>query len=121
MRQELAQRRLELLDLVKQDPSGWPAMQGKVKEISELQARLEEEVLRFFLSLKKELKPEQNAAFLVLLEHRLTPLLGGRRSLGPGHRSMRPGMGRGMGPDCFMPGGPGAPPEKAEPTPKSSQ
>jgi Spy/CpxP family protein refolding chaperone len=108
LRQELAQRRQELVGLVKQDPAAWPALQAKVKEISGLQGRLEEEVLRFFLQFQKELKPEQNAAFLVLMESRLAPLLGGQRGR-PGGRGMKmaPSRGRGMNPDCPMPGQPG--------------
>jgi Spy/CpxP family protein refolding chaperone len=107
LRQELAQRRQELLGLVKNDPASWPGLQAKIKEISGLQGRLEEEVLRFFLQFQKELKPEQNAAFLVLMEHRLAPLLGGQRGR-PGGRGMMmgPGRGRGMNPDCPMPGQP---------------
>ena len=99
-RKELAQRRQELFDLVKQESPSWPALQGKVKEISETQGRLEEEVLRFFLEMQKQLKPEQKASLMVLLERRLTPMMGGRR----GGRGMM-GPGRGMGPDCPMPGG----------------
>jgi hypothetical protein len=118
-RGELARKRQELFILVKQEPAAWPPLQAKIREISDLQGRLEEEVLGFFLRFQQELRPEQNEAFLVLLERRLTPLLGGHR--GPAGRQPVPGKGRGMGSDCPMPGGPPRPaPEPAGSPPPST-
>jgi len=103
VRQELAQKRQELFDLIKAE-SAWSAIQAKVQEVSALQGSLEEEMARFMLEFKKNLNPEQHAAFLNLVQNRLGcgpdgacgpggPGDGRRR--GPG---MGPGMGHGMGP-----------------------
>lgn len=104
-RAELAQKRQELFTLIKE---GAPeaAIPGKIREISQLQGNLEEEVVRFLLEVQKHLKPEQKAAFLALMERRLLPAPGGRgrpcrRPGGP------PGPGRGPG---RGPGPPGCPP-----------
>ncbi|MBM4286177.1 MAG: periplasmic heavy metal sensor [Deltaproteobacteria bacterium] len=95
LRLELAQKRRELLGLIKKNSSGWPAIQGKIKEISLLQGSLEEEVTDFFLQFQKHLNPEQKEAFLALLERRLTPFMGGRRGLGRERGHLWPGRGHG--------------------------
>lgn len=98
----LAQKRQELFDLLKEEAPPWSAVQAKVQEISALQGGLEEEQVRFLLELKKNLKPEQHAAFADLMQQRLQRALG--RPGGP-----PPGRGRGMGPGPMGPG-PMAPP-----------
>ena len=108
-RQELRQKRQELFDLLKGEAPDWSAVQAKIKEISALQGRLEEEVAGFILECKKHLKPEQRAAFVDLVERRLR--LGGMGGhhghMGPMGPRGGPGMGRGMmGP----PPGPPPPP-----------
>ena len=55
VRQELAQKRQELFDLIKVDATPWSAIQAKVQEISALQGSLEEEMARFMLEFKKNL------------------------------------------------------------------
>jgi Spy/CpxP family protein refolding chaperone len=102
VRQELAQKRQELFDLIKEDHPSQSAIQAKIREISSLQGNLEEEMARFMLEFKQHLKPEQHAAFLNLVQTRL-----GCDRRGPGrpwgHRGMRggPGMGpMGRGPGC---------------------
>jgi Spy/CpxP family protein refolding chaperone len=100
IRQELAQRRQELFDLIKAESTPWSAIQGKVQEVSALQGSLEEEMARFMLEFKKNLNPEQHAAFLNLVQTRLGC---GPEGVcppgGPGNGRRRgPGMGRGMGP-----------------------
>ncbi len=108
MRQEMAQKRRELFELLKDEATPWEAVQTKVREISNLQGSLEEELVRHLLEFKKILKPEQYAAFWALMEPRLVRPLDG---MGPGGgRGMGPGGGRGMGP-----GGPGGPPAAAPP------
>ena len=100
VRQELAQKRQELFDLIKAESTPWSAIQAKVQEISALQGSLEEEMARFMLEFKKNLNPEQHAAFLNLLQTRLG--CGPERACPPGGpgdgRRRGPGMGRGMGP-----------------------
>ena len=71
VRQELTQKRQELFDLMKAESTPWSAIQAKVQEISALQGSLEEEMARFMLEFKKDLNPEQHAAFLNLVQTRL--------------------------------------------------
>ena len=100
VRQELTQRRQELFDLMKAESTPWSAIQAKVQEISTLQGSLEEEMARFMLQFKKDLNPEQHAAFLNLVQTRLgCGPEGACPPGGPGDGRRRgPGMGRGMGP-----------------------
>ena len=82
LRAELAQKRFELFEMTKEGTAAWPAMQEKVREVSALQGKLEEEVLRFSLAFQEHLKPEQRAAFVAFLERRMPtpPGVQGRRS-----------------------------------------
>ena len=100
VRQELAQKRQELFDLIKVGSTPWSAIQAKVREISALQGSLEEEMARFMLEFKKNLNPEQHAAFLNLVQTRLgCGPEGACPPGGPGNGRRRgPGMGRGTGP-----------------------
>ena len=94
VRQELAQKRQELFDLIKTDATPWSAIQAKVQEISALQGSLEEEMARFMLEFKKNLNPEQHAAFLNLVQTRLG--CGPEGACGPGGPAWTrrgPGMG----------------------------
>ena len=108
LRQEMMGKRQELFDLLKGEKPDWSAIQAKIREISAEQGRLEEEVVQFLLECKKHLRPEQQAAFISLVERRLCsprgdgcgPLMGPRGPRGG------PGMGRGPGPH----GGPPPPP-----------
>jgi Spy/CpxP family protein refolding chaperone len=96
IRQELAQKRQELFDLIKEESTPMSAIRAKILEISALQGSLEEEMARFMMEFKKNLNPTQYAAFIKLLQTRLGCSPG--EPCGPGgHR----GMGRrgpGMGP-----------------------
>jgi len=82
LRAELAQKRFELFEMTKEGAAAWPAIQGKVKEVSALQGKLEEEVLRFSLAFQKHLKPEQRTAFITFIDRRMFSIQGskGRRS-----------------------------------------
>jgi Spy/CpxP family protein refolding chaperone len=82
LRAELAQKRFKLFDLVQEGSAAWPAIQAKVKEVSVLQGKLEEEVLRFSLAFQEHLKPEQKATFIAFIKRRLPGVPGdkGRRS-----------------------------------------
>jgi Spy/CpxP family protein refolding chaperone len=109
-RRDLAQKRQELFDLIRHDSSQWEAIQAKVREISNLQGNLEEEMARFLLEFKKTLKPGQEDAFLNLMQTRMGPF-GPMGRGGPRHGG-GPGMGPGMGgppPGPLGPGGPGGP------------
>jgi Spy/CpxP family protein refolding chaperone len=108
VRRELAQKRQELLDLMRNDNTPWSAIQGKIREISSLQGTLEEEMTRFMLAVKKNLNPRQQAAFLNMLQIRMCGPGDACGPMGPGFgrhrrpgrdRGMGPGMGRGMGPE----------------------
>jgi Spy/CpxP family protein refolding chaperone len=98
VRQELTQQRRELFDLIKAEATPWSAIQAKVREISARQGSLEEEMARFMLEFKKNLNPEQHAAFLNLLQTRLG--CGPEGACGPGgpDDGRRRGRGRGPGP-----------------------
>ncbi|HZK14743.1 MAG TPA: periplasmic heavy metal sensor [Desulfobaccales bacterium] len=91
VRQELTQKRQELFDQMKADSTPWSAIQAKVQEISTLQGSLEEETARFMVEFKKDLNPEQHAAFLNLVQTRLGCGPGG--VCDPGGRRRGPGMG----------------------------
>lgn len=113
LREELFKQRQELFGLVKNEPPNQSAIRAKVKEISLLQGQLEQELMRFLLEFKKNLKPEQTTVFLDLVQTRLDKAMrrhwghpdrrgfghgGGRHGMGP-----PPGMGPGssrMGPGC---------------------
>jgi Spy/CpxP family protein refolding chaperone len=71
LRTELAQKRFSLFEMTKEGTAAWPAMQEKVREVSALQGKLEEEVLRFSLAFQEHLKPEQRAAFIAFIERRM--------------------------------------------------
>lgn len=108
VRGELAQKRQELFDLVKEEAPPWSAIQAKVQEISALQGGVEEEMVRFLLEFKKHLKPEQHAAFVDLVQQRLGKALAGMgRGCGP--PGPPHGRGRGMGPMGPGPRGPMGP------------
>ena len=79
---------------MKVESTPWSAIQAKIQEISSLQGGLEEEMARFMLEFKKNLNPEQHAAFLTLLQKRLGC---GPEGCGPDGRRRGPGMGPGPG------------------------
>jgi Spy/CpxP family protein refolding chaperone len=95
LRQELAQKRQELFDLIREESAPWSAIQVKIQEISALQGSLEEEMARFLLELKKILTPAQRTAFLNLVQTRLGCCPGG--TFGPGgpggYHRRGPGLG----------------------------
>ena len=83
LRAELAQKRFELFEMLKEGAGVWPGIQEKVKEVSTLQRKLEEEVLRFSLAFQEHLKPEQRAAFLTFVERRMPNVQGGKGRRSP--------------------------------------
>jgi len=93
LRAHLTQKRHELFEMTKEGAE-WPAMQAKVKEVSALQGKLEEEVLRFCLAFQEHLKPEQRTAFITFIDRRMFGVQGGKgrrsprwkRDLGTGTR-----------------------------------
>lgn len=105
LREGLFKKRQELFGLLTNEPPDQTAIRAKVREISVLQGQLEEELMRFLLEFKKNLKPEQTTVFLDLVQTRLDKAL--RRHCGPGDgRGLRFGQGLGRGP------GMGPPPER---------
>ena len=102
LRAELGQKRFELFEMLKEGAAAWPGIQEKVKEVSVLQGKLEEEVLRFSLAFQEHLKPEQRAAFITFLERRMPNVQGGK-----GRQSPRWKRGKGAGvPQATEPCGP---------------
>uniref|UniRef100_A0A7C5AL78 Periplasmic heavy metal sensor n=1 Tax=Desulfobacca acetoxidans TaxID=60893 RepID=A0A7C5AL78_9BACT len=98
-RQELARCRQELFTLMKQDPlPEWPLVEAKVREISNLQLRMEEEMVRHLLEMQRHLRPEQRQMLLAHLERQLGSIWGGR---GPHHGRRFPGWG--PGPPTHLP------------------
>lgn len=93
LRAGLAQKRLELFEMTKEGTEAWPAMQAKVKEVSALQGKLEEEALRFCLAFQEHLKPEQRTAFITFIDRRMFGIQGGK-----GRRSPRWKRDMGAGP-----------------------
>ena len=100
LQQELAQQRRELFSLLKQESlPDWPPVQSKIRDISGLQLRLEEEKVHHLLEVQKNLKPEQRQMFITHLERRLSRFwdkhgrhrgrMGPRH--GPGHHPGPPG------------------------------
>jgi Spy/CpxP family protein refolding chaperone len=109
IRLQLAEKRQELFNLIQHDATPG-TIQAKVREISALQGSLEEEMVRFMLAFKKNLNPQQQAAFLSRVERRLCGTERGcRMGSGMGRyrgRGMGPGMGHGMGPEGGPPPSP---------------
>lgn len=106
MRQELRAKRQELVNLMKAEPlPAWPPVQIKIREISGLQGRMEEEMVQHLFRLQQYLDAEQRAAMAAFMEQRFAAFHGGR---GPG----RGGRWRGPGPP---PGGPECPPASPPP------
>jgi Spy/CpxP family protein refolding chaperone len=73
LRERLAREQRELWELMKQDSPSWPAIQSKMKDISLLQTKLEEEAVQLCLEFQKHLQPEQRVVYLKLLERQLQP------------------------------------------------
>lgn len=106
LRAELAEKRRELLGLLRaEEPPAWPAVQAKIREISDRQGKLEEEMVRHLLEIQKQLRPEQKAVFVSLLEQRLRPFQERMGPMGPRRgRHDLPGPMRGWpGSECPPP------------------
>jgi len=71
---ELTGKRAELLALLEQDSPSWPEIQGKIKEISTRQGKLEEETVRLLWEWQQHLEPGQRKTLLSLLEGRQSGL-----------------------------------------------
>jgi Spy/CpxP family protein refolding chaperone len=112
LRAELAAKRQELFTLLRtEEPPAWPAIQAKIREISELQGKLEEEVIRHLLEVRNQLKPEQKAAFAHLLEQRWRLFQERHGPMGARRGRHAPEMRRGPGSECPPPHPPPIPPE----------
>jgi Spy/CpxP family protein refolding chaperone len=73
LQERLAREQRELCELMKQDSQSWPAIQGRIKDISLLQTKVEEEAVQLCLELQGHLQPEQRVVYLRLLERQLRP------------------------------------------------
>jgi Spy/CpxP family protein refolding chaperone len=101
---ELAEKRRELLAMLKaEEAPSWPKVQAKIRNISELQGKLEAEVVRYLMAMQQQLRPEQRDVFVNILEERLRPF------------ERRKGLRRGRhGPPPEMRRGPGYPPPQSQ-------
>lgn len=109
IRRELFQKRQEFFEVLKGEEPDPAVIQAKIGEISVLQGKLEEELVRFLLAFRKNLKPEQNIAFLNLVQTRLDKSLGGPCGPRGGRRGPWHG-GPGMAPPPGFESGTGPPP-----------
>jgi Spy/CpxP family protein refolding chaperone len=82
LRLGMAQRRRELFEIIQAGEPSWSAVQDKIREISDLQGKLEMETVQFFLGFRNCLNPEQKIAFMEFMGHHL---LAGQRGKGRGH------------------------------------
>lgn len=84
LRLGLAKQRQELFEMLQEEAPSWPAMQDKTREISDLQGKLEAEMVQFCLKFRNCLKPEQKIAFMEFMEHHLVAGQEGKgRAQGP--------------------------------------
>ncbi|MFP3867645.1 MAG: Spy/CpxP family protein refolding chaperone [Desulfobacteraceae bacterium] len=116
LRQEIAQKRLELFELLKPAEPSAEAIAAKIKEINAIQGNLENEQARFLLEVKKTLRPEQREQLLALIGQRLLPRLGRMGLRCPDGRpcpSMDRGQSHRKGPNRKM--SPGPPPGQGPP------
>ena len=98
LRLGLAQRRQELFEMLQTGELSLSAMQDKIREISDLQGKLEMEMVQFLLGFRNCLKPEQKIHFMEFMEHHLLAGQGGKgRAHGPwGPRDRSGARVRGM-------------------------
>ena len=78
LRLGLAQKRQELFEMLQAGEPAWPDMQDKIRETSDLQGKLEAEMVRFSLRFRNCLKPDQEIAFMEFMEHHLVAGQGGK-------------------------------------------
>ena len=84
LRLGLAQQRQELFEMLQAEEPSLSAMQDKIKEISDLQGKLEMKIVQFFLGFRNCLKPEQKITFMEFMEHHLLAGQDGKgRAQGP--------------------------------------
>lgn len=119
LRKQLAEKRLELFELVKLSDPSPEDIAAKIKDICAAQENMQKEMVRFMLEVKKTLRPEQQERFINLLGRRLCPRLAGMGFRCPPGRLDHPGPGRCRGRDRgkghrWGPP-PGTPPQPAPP------
>jgi len=68
---EMGLKRQELFALLMDGSTTWPDFQEKLKELRDIQAKSEEASLSFFVQLRQQLKPEQQAVCNNYMECRL--------------------------------------------------
>jgi Spy/CpxP family protein refolding chaperone len=84
LRLGLAKQRQGLFKLLQEEATSWPAVKDKTRELSDLQGKLEAEMVQFVLKFRNCLKPEQKIAFMEFMEHHLLAGQGGKgRAHGP--------------------------------------
>lgn len=86
LREALDRHRRELFQLLKQDQPAWPEIQRKLQETSVIQEELEAAEVQALLESMQAFTPQQRAAFLTMLEHRLFDPRDQGRGRGRGNR-----------------------------------
>jgi len=76
MRTELAYKRQELFDLIKESNPPWTSVQAKIGELSWLQGDLEFETVRFWLEVQKHFTQEQRPVFQEMLNYQMLAVEG---------------------------------------------
>jgi Spy/CpxP family protein refolding chaperone len=91
LRQQLNQQRQRLYELISQAQPNEPEIAAQITAINNLQNALEQEMARFLLQIKQNLKPEQQELLLQRVGQRLC----GPGFCGPRGEGGRPGRGMG--------------------------
>ncbi|MDQ7784070.1 MAG: hypothetical protein RDU20_14395 [Desulfomonilaceae bacterium] len=114
MRQRVRDKKLEVLELIAENPGNLSAAEERIDELVQLKGQLEKAALVRIGEIMSTLPPDKRNSFLEFLRH--------RTCMGPGmgQGMMRRGMGRGMGRGMMGPGmgrgrDAGPPPVPSEP------
>jgi len=92
-RRELNAKRAEVLDLIAQNPGDLKPAENVIKEMIDLRASLENQILEKVSMTMATLPLEKRQAFLEFLKHRTCRMMGRGRGFGKGGRGCCPAAG----------------------------
>ena len=92
-RRELNAKRAEVLDLIAQNPGDLKPAENVIKEMIDLRASLENQILEKVSMTMATLPPEKREVFLEFLKHRTCRMMGRGRGFGKGGRGCCPAAG----------------------------